>query len=315
LPKSVIRDWGASPSELEAAVKARLLRDADREWEQLEPGLWASPWRNHEDASRLFVPELVQKLKVKGKPVALCPRPTVLLVTGSEDPDGLAAMYDTANMHATAAEPEAGPAEDTLYQDLHGAYQPLLICDGGQWRTWYAERHHPGLGYLGNCWRLSRFLGCVRQKLLLESLFGADDCRTCSLLLDPGDAAAESAQGRVHAWTIAEEEIEVGVARLVAALQLEHEGARSSEYLVPEADDVVLVDHVVSEKPLGIVTWERFVAVCGARMRASDEFWPKRWSLAGYPTQAEIEALALEPLAAGWNAIQIDQLRRDGATV
>ena len=51
-----------------------------------------SPWRDDHDASRLFLPDLIRQLKVKGRHVVSAPSRSVLLVTGDQDAAGLAAL-------------------------------------------------------------------------------------------------------------------------------------------------------------------------------------------------------------------------------
>jgi hypothetical protein len=53
------------------------------------PGVWRSPWEDNYAASRLVFPDLIRRSPVHGDHVVMVPNRDTLLVTGSEDPEGL----------------------------------------------------------------------------------------------------------------------------------------------------------------------------------------------------------------------------------
>lgn len=61
----------------------------------VSPGLYKAPWTDSYAASRLALPGLFRKLRVKGDPVALAPSRDHLYVAGTDDPAALAALLDT----------------------------------------------------------------------------------------------------------------------------------------------------------------------------------------------------------------------------
>ena len=69
------------------------LRSISREGlQQTAPGFWESSWRDSYDASRLLLTDLIQDCDVEGSHVAMVPHRNTLIVTGSEDVEGLERM-------------------------------------------------------------------------------------------------------------------------------------------------------------------------------------------------------------------------------
>jgi hypothetical protein len=56
------------------------------------PGFWVSPWNDSYDSARILLRDVIERCKVKGLHVAMCPNRSSLIVTGSEDDEGLARM-------------------------------------------------------------------------------------------------------------------------------------------------------------------------------------------------------------------------------
>ena len=83
--------WGVT---FERALEQACLNLAERSREGWRgsrelAGVWRSPWNDHLDVSRLLLRHVIYALPVKGDPVALATAPDCLLVTGSEDEQGL----------------------------------------------------------------------------------------------------------------------------------------------------------------------------------------------------------------------------------
>ena len=96
---------GTTRDELRSLALRNLEAKSDRAWIELSPGLFASPYQDGYDATRLLLPDEAQRLPVRGCPVALIASENVCLVAGSEDTDALLVANE--------------------------------ICeDGGAWRTW-----------------------------------------------------------------------------------------------------------------------------------------------------------------------------------
>jgi hypothetical protein len=96
LDARLVQHWGVSEAEIMEVACANLLRLSILPFRLLAPGLFGSPWQDQYDASRLLLKPVIQELPVLGRPVVLAPHRDLLLVTGSDDPAGLAAMLEVA---------------------------------------------------------------------------------------------------------------------------------------------------------------------------------------------------------------------------
>lgn len=94
LSVNMLTEWGVSYDEAFDQALDNLRRISSKPFQQLQPGLYASPWEDEYDASRLLLPELFYRLNLNGKPVASIPNRSTLLVTGSEDETGLANLAE-----------------------------------------------------------------------------------------------------------------------------------------------------------------------------------------------------------------------------
>jgi len=74
------------------------------------PGVYVSPWKDNYDASRLLLPGKIAGIEVTGDPVAILPNRDTLIVTGSEDKAGLAAMAELASAALPGPHPLSGTA-------------------------------------------------------------------------------------------------------------------------------------------------------------------------------------------------------------
>ena len=92
LDRSTLDKWGVDPGEALDAAFDRLQRMSEEPFDCVAPGLYMSPWKDCYDAARLCLPDLFHGLELRGDPVALAPNRNSLLVTGADDPEGLARL-------------------------------------------------------------------------------------------------------------------------------------------------------------------------------------------------------------------------------
>lgn len=149
--------WGVD-FEVALARAAANLRDRSLEpWIEPAPRLYVSPWRDHYDGSRLYLPDLVHRLRVKGDPVAMVPNRLMAIVTGSEDRPMLELMLELTRR--------------ALTQDRPISAIPLRL-EGQRWYTWSPEDEHPGLTEFARL-RLEELAGAyATQKQILEDQSG-----------------------------------------------------------------------------------------------------------------------------------------------
>jgi len=91
-------------------------------------GVYLSAMGDSYDSSRLLLLDLVRQFKVKGDPIAMVPNRNVLIVTGSEDVEGLKGML------ALAKEP---------LQQPYAIGGIALTLDGDDWNVWLPNPAHP----------------------------------------------------------------------------------------------------------------------------------------------------------------------------
>ncbi|MFY0581914.1 hypothetical protein ACN28S_53400 [Cystobacter fuscus] len=80
---------GASPSRRRSRSRWRTCASAAPSPSNHSPPAPAGPWRDTYAASRLLLDEVVRRCPVRGEPVVLVPHRDLLLITGSDDEDGL----------------------------------------------------------------------------------------------------------------------------------------------------------------------------------------------------------------------------------
>jgi hypothetical protein len=125
-----LEEWGVD-FQTALARAASSLRDRSLDaWIEPAPRLYVSPWRDHHDAARLYLPDLIHRLRVKGDPVAVSPNRLMTIVTGSDDRPGLELMLELTRRG--------------LEQDRPISAIPLRL-DGQKWHTWFPEHDHPEL--------------------------------------------------------------------------------------------------------------------------------------------------------------------------
>ena len=91
-------------------------------------GVYLSTIRDSYGSSRLILLDLIRRLRVAGDFVAMVPNPETLIVTGSDDLDGLKGMLGLAANGLHEPRPISGIA---------------VRLDGDEWVSWLPEPSHP----------------------------------------------------------------------------------------------------------------------------------------------------------------------------
>lgn len=91
-------------------------------------GVYLAAARDGYDSSRLILLDLIRRLRVAGDFVAMVPNPDTLIVTGSEDMDGLKGMLGLATSALQQPRPISGIA---------------VRLDGDDWVPWPPDPSHP----------------------------------------------------------------------------------------------------------------------------------------------------------------------------
>ena len=120
--------WSVSLDDALDQAKETLLRMSAERFETLASGVYRSPWRDNHDASRLFLSDLIWSLDVAGDYIAAVPDRDTLLITGSQDLEGLEYL--------------AQLCEESFQQGRALSGIPVTLRDGG-WITFEPEPDHP----------------------------------------------------------------------------------------------------------------------------------------------------------------------------
>ena len=129
LADTTLAQWGVSFDQAyESAVMNLRIVCESRPFMPIIPGLYVSEWYDGCDSARLVLSDVIRSLPVKGAHVAMAPLRDLLIVTGSEDFDGLGRMLMMAQ-----------EVKDDGYCVSH---IPLALTGAG-WITWRPAQDHP----------------------------------------------------------------------------------------------------------------------------------------------------------------------------
>lgn len=129
LDTKAVESWGRTPREAFDRAARNLEARSKIRWEKADemPGVFRGPCNDGHDGSRLVAPDAFRTPVGKGDPVVLLPTPHHVLVTGSEDEDGLFGLGRVARR--------------TLERRGIFCGRSLRWHDGG-WRAWLPPRSH-----------------------------------------------------------------------------------------------------------------------------------------------------------------------------
>lgn len=224
-------------------------------WRTPAPGVLASPWGDHYDASRLLIlTDLVDRHAVDGDLVAMVPNRDTLLLTGTGDDAGLVALASLAEQALAKPRP------------LHG--HPLCLRDE-DWIPYFPDPDHPSAGAFKRL-RLKSFArDYAEQASLLNQLYRTtgDDAFLA------GFSAMEHPQsGEVMSYSV---------------------WAEGVSTLLPEADRVYFFRPGGPKNGEVVASgdWERVTRVVGHLMTPLGSY-PERHRVEDFPTAAELAEIA-----------------------
>lgn len=256
-----LKKWSIGFDEaFEQGLKNLTARSSER-FEELEPGIHRSPWRDNYDTGRMLLSAKLQRLKVKGKPVVFLPNRDTLLVTGSEDEDALYAVVDSVDDALGAPRAMTGRA---------------WVLDGKSWKPFLpppASSAYPDLRSLA---LEADARDYNEQKSALDA---RHDAEGVDLFVATSLAADDPQAGRVSycVWT------------------------KGAESLLPKTDFIVLVDLDKPEKEqlVAAASWDAVQKAAGALLSKTEPgLHPVRYRVNGFPNPRVIRALGIHPVFA-----------------
>ena len=252
---SKLEEWQVGFDEAMAAATANLERRSGGKWERPARGVLGSPWHDDHDAARVLLVDLVRGLGLKGDPVAMIPGQNQILLAGSEDPEGLAAMANLAGQSLKKPRAMSGVA---------------IRLAGREWEPFEPGEESP-VAWALRAFRLhSMSQESAEQKELLEARFSArkEDVFVAALML-----IRSKDSNRVSTLTTWTEGVEA---------------------LLPEAEAIgfMKVSGVAKAEMRGMVPWDRAVAVIGGGLKP-EGMYPARYRVNGFPTEEEFRRMGV----------------------
>jgi len=117
-----LRAWNLDFDSLMQRARGNLLaRGGEQGFQAVREGCYRSTWRDNLDGSRMLLPGILQRLRIKGDPLVLLPNRDTLLVVGSEDPEALRLAMALAREHL---DPAACPADCGPLRLRHYRWEP-----------------------------------------------------------------------------------------------------------------------------------------------------------------------------------------------
>lgn len=80
------------------AIAMENLRDEADNFTELVQGVYGGAWADGYDISRALLPDMLERVPVRGRPVFMMPTRDTLLVTGDNDDDGMQKMVDLCHL-------------------------------------------------------------------------------------------------------------------------------------------------------------------------------------------------------------------------
>ncbi|MGA4636645.1 hypothetical protein ACPA5B_22490 [Pseudomonas solani] len=248
------KSWGITLEE-GLAIALTNLRDTTADsFVEVVPGLFRGDWNDSYDISRIFLPDVLERLPLKGRPVFMVPSRETLLVTGDHDGHALAAMVELSLQ--AASEGRAISTGLYCYEDGKVATYPV---------------QHPLLQA-----RLARM-----RYLTTKNEYDTQK-HALDLIHQENSTDIFVANYQLYA---AQEDPD-----LLFSIASWTEGVDS---LLPRVDRLVLVrpNEDCSDAETRAVSWEQAMTLLGDLLEEAPGFYPPRYRTLGFPEPSRAELL------------------------
>jgi hypothetical protein len=257
LSEDALSAWEVGADEAFAVARENLVKEG-LALMRLSSGVYVSARGDSYDASRLTLQHLIRQAEVKGQHVAMVPNRDTLLITGSEDEQGLTHMAACAE-HALAKQP----------RPMTGA---AVRLEGDEWVAFMPPPEHPAHRAFRKLLTESVSRNYAEQGELLEALHGKTG-------EDVFVAACKEGTG--------------GDAEDVVTYCIWPEGV---DALLPQTDEVIFA-RGDPDKPefSGPAKWEQVASAVGDLMVPAG-MYPERFRAKQFPTEAQLGGMKLQRL-------------------
>ena len=246
-----LKDWGVTLKEALQAARDNLWTISNESFVEVAPGVYRSPWQDNRDAARLFLHDLIWQLPVQGQHVTMVPNRDVLLVTGSENLQGLDFLAKTT---------------EELLQDGRFISGIPAILDGRVWKTWRSTGSEPAHLALARLHALTIAAEYEDQASLLREQFEqqGDDVFVASVMVTSNPKSGETRN--VAVWD------------------------RGTKTSLPRVDELVFVGDMGNDAEEAIVAWGVAVEIVGDLMELQG-IYPERFLVSAFPNDAQWQQL------------------------
>ncbi len=249
--------WGVTFDEAFSVALENLRQRSTEPLEQLAPGTCQAPWEDNYASSRLLLDEVVRRCKVRGAPVVLVPHRDLLLITGSEDEDGLRQVASKALRAVMAPRALDGRAM-------------RLTAQG--WVPFMPER-------LNNAWADFRKLELFTR----TRDYDEQTQRLEKLYAEKGEDIF------VAAYTPYQDERGRSLSYAV--------WLKGVDAILPRAEVIFFMDPALGEEapPVGIARWEDVAKVAGDLLVPVEGLYPERYRVKDFPSEEQLAGWQNDP--------------------
>lgn len=244
--------WGVSFDEA-LAIAIDNLRESVDHFVEVAPGVYGGGWEDGYDISRALLPDMLERIPARGRPIFMMPTRDLLLVSGDSDEAGLLKMTELC-----------------LQVVAHG--RPVSACmyrygDAGVER--YRPRQEPLIRLQAHLARVLAQVDYDAQKEALDRLYEAQGIdvfvATYNLFTQNDDVAASFS---LATWT------------------------RGVDTSLPKVDRLALVRPEAADDlgEVRVVSWEQAAAELAPLLEPEDRY-PVRYRTRGFPDDAQLARL------------------------
>ena len=249
-----LKRWGVTADEAWAAALENLAQREGPRFEKLQEGVYRSPWKDNYDTARVLIPRRLKRLRVKGDPVVFLPHRDVLIVTGSEDDEGLAAAIDAVGEALGLPRATTGRA---------------WRLRGERWEPFLPSPESPVYDELVDLAEDARVMDSNDQKEALDEKYQAEGKE---LLVGTLFRVQSKKTGERFTYCVL---------------------TKTVDSLLPKADWVVFIDldRPNEEQLVGVAPWDDFKKLLGRAVQPVELPGPDRVRVRGFPNAKQQKSL------------------------
>jgi hypothetical protein len=257
ISQGTLTDWGVTADRAWADALENLAAREGARFERIVEGVYRSPWKDNYDTARILLPGRLKRLRVKGDPVVFLPHRDVLIVTGSQDDDGLLRALDAVEEALELPRATTGRA---------------WRLRGEQWEPFLPEPSSKAYEALKDFSDDARVRDANDQKAALDEKFEAEGT---DLVVGTLFRTQSERTGEPFTYCVL---------------------TKGVDSLLPRADWVVFIDpdRPGDDQFVGAAKWNDFTKMLGRAVQKASYPGPERWRVRGFPKAKQLKTLAAE---------------------